>query len=92
MSDVATAKLIHFGNYFMELKKRRILFSVLKVIGIGIGFVIIVLLSAFCTVVGFENSHCDDLDGIEKREFSCCRGELEIRGTVFFRKKSRICR
>ena len=71
----------------MELKKRRIIFSVLKVIGISIGFVIIVLLSAFCTVVGFENSNCDDLDGIEKREFSCCRGELEIRGTVFLPKE-----
>lgn len=71
----------------MELKKRRILFSVLKATGIGIGFVIIVLLSAFCTVLGFENSDCDNLDGIEKREFSCYRGELEIRGTVFLPKE-----
>ena len=54
----------------------------LKTRGIGIGFIIIVLLSDFLTVVVFENSHCSNLDGIEKREFSCYRGD-KIRETAF---------
>lgn len=70
----------------MKSKIKLVLISALKVIGISVGFVVIVLFSAFCTIVGFENGDCDNLDGIEKQEFSCYRDDLEIRGTVFLPK------
>lgn len=59
------------------------LFKVLKLFGFTVIVLLLILVIGITAILLFENNNFSDIDGIEKREFSCYRGELEIRGTVF---------
>lgn len=62
---------------------KKMLFKVLKLFGFTVIVLLLILVIGITAILLFENNNFSDIDGIEKREFSCYRGELEIRGTVF---------
>ena len=56
----------------------------IRIIGIVVIAALIFIALVLSVLLLFENHDCRIPGGIEKKEFSCFRGDLEIRGTVFF--------
>lgn len=62
---------------------KKILHTALKTSGIAVVTLLLIITLVVTALMFFENHDFSGIDGIEKREFSCCRGDLEIRGTMF---------
>ncbi|MGN1418189.1 MAG: alpha/beta hydrolase family protein [Acutalibacteraceae bacterium] len=54
-----------------------------KAVGVTFGVIILLLIILLLSIFGFERHNFSNINGVEKREFSCMREDLEIRGTVF---------
>lgn len=62
---------------------KKILHTALKIFGIAVITLLLIITLVVSALMFFENHDFSDIDGIEKREFSCYRGDMKIRGTVF---------
>lgn len=62
---------------------KKILHTALKIFGISVITLLLIITLVVSALMFFENHDFSDIDGIEKREFSCYRGDMKIRGTVF---------
>lgn len=62
---------------------KKILHTALKISGIAVITLLLIITLVVSALLFFENRDFSDIDGIEKREFSCYRGNKKIRGTVF---------
>lgn len=59
------------------------IFVLLKVLGIIVCVLLTAIVMAVSALLLFETHDFRDIKGLGKKEFSCYRGELRIRGTVF---------
>lgn len=57
--------------------------AIVKMLGIMVCVLITIVLIAVSALLYYENHDFSDQKGLDKKEFSCYRGSLEIRGTVF---------
>lgn len=62
---------------------KKILHTALKTSGIAVVTLLHIITLVVTALMFFENHDFSEIDGIEKREFSCYRGKLEIWGTMF---------
>lgn len=62
---------------------KKILHTALKISGIAVITLLLIITLVVSALLFFENHDFSNIDGIEKREFSCYRGNMKIRGTVF---------
>ena len=67
----------------MRLCSARRILIVLKTFGIIVCVLAAIILIAVSALLYYENHDFSDQNGLDKKEFSCYRGSLEIRGTVF---------
>ena len=70
----------------MRTKKtgsKKLVFVLLKALGIIVCILVTVILIAESALLYCENHDFSDQNGLDKKEFSCHRGDLKIRGTVF---------
>ena len=66
-----------------KIVRRKIAAAILKVLGITIGILLIIVLIAISVLLYYESHDFSDMNGLDKKEFYCYRGDLKIRGTVF---------
>lgn len=52
-------------------------------LGITIGVLLIIIIIAISALLYYESHDFSDINGVNKKEFYCYRGDLKIRGTVF---------
>lgn len=67
----------------MRNRTQKLVWGILKTLGISAGVLVTIILIAVSALLYYENHNFSDINGIDKIEFSCYRGDLEIRGTVF---------
>ena len=67
----------------MRNRTQKLVLVILKTLGISAGVLVAIILIAVSALLYYENHNFSDINGIDKKEFSCYRGDLEIRGTVF---------
>lgn len=65
------------------MKENTFIKKALKSVGITLGVIIFFLIILLLSLFGFERHNFSNINGVEKREFSCMRDDLEIQGTVF---------
>lgn len=65
------------------MKGKTIVKKAAKAVGTTFGVFVLLLIILFLSLFGFERHSFSNIGGVEKREFSCMRDGLEIRGTVF---------
>lgn len=65
------------------MKEKMIIKKVIKIVGITLCVFILLLIILFLSLLRFERHDFSNIAGIEKREFSCYRDDLEIRGSIF---------
>lgn len=56
---------------------------VLKMLGITVCVLAAIIAIAVSALLYYENHDFSDQNGLDKKEFSCYRGDLEIRGSIF---------
>ena len=67
----------------MKNSNEKLMLVILKTLGIIVCVLVTFILIAVSALLYFENHDFSNRNGIDKKEFSCYRGNLEIRGTVF---------
>ncbi len=65
------------------MKGKTMIKKAVKAAGVTLGIITLLLIILLLSLFGFERHNFSNINGIEKREFSCMRDDLEIRGTVF---------
>lgn len=65
------------------MKEKTNIKKAVKIASITLGAFVLLLIILFLSILGFERHNFSNIGGIEKREFSCYRDDLEIRGTIF---------
>ncbi len=65
------------------MKGKTMIKKTAKAVGVTFGIIMLLLIILLLSLFGFERHDFSNINGIEKREFSCMRDGLEIRGTVF---------
>ena len=67
----------------MKNRTLKLALGIIKTLGISAGVLVTIILIAVSALLHYENHDFSDQNGLNKKEFSCYRGSLEIRGTVF---------
>lgn len=67
----------------MKNSNEKLILVILKTLGSIVCVLVTFILIAVSALLYFENHDFSNRNGIDKIEFSCYRGDLEIRGTVF---------
>lgn len=67
----------------MKNSNEKLMLVILKTLGIIVCVLVTIILIAMSALLYFENHDFSDRNGIDKKVFSCHRGDLKIRGTVF---------
>lgn len=65
------------------MKGKTMIKKTAKAVGVTFGIIMLLLIILLLSLFGFERHDFSNINGIEKREFSCMRDDLDIRGTVF---------
>lgn len=67
----------------MKNRTQKLVLGIVKTLGITVCVLSAINLIAVSALLYFENHDFSDINGLDKKEFSCYRGDLEIRGTVY---------
>lgn len=67
----------------MKNRTRKLVLGIVKTLWIIVCVLIAITLIVVSALLYYENHDFSDQNGLDKKEFSCYRGDLEIRGTVF---------
>ena len=67
----------------MKNRNQKLMLVIIKVLGIIVCVLVAIILIIVTALLYFENHDFSYINVFDKKEFSCYRGELEIRGTVF---------
>ncbi len=67
----------------MKNRTRKFVLGIVKTLGITACVLVTVILIALSALLYYENHDFSDHNGLDKKEYSCYRGDLEIRGTIF---------
>lgn len=67
----------------MKNRSQKLVLGILKTLWIIVCILIAIILIVVSALLYYENHDFSDQNGLDKKEFSCYRGDLEIRGTVF---------
>ena len=67
----------------MKNRTQKLVLGIIKTLGITVCVLIAITLILVSVRLYYENRDFSNQNGLDKKEFSCYRGDLEIRGTVF---------
>ena len=67
----------------MKNRTQKLVLGIVKTLGITVCVLIAITLIVVSALLYYEKHDFSDQNGLDKKEFSCCRGDLEIRGTMF---------
>ena len=67
----------------MRSRTQKLVLGIVKILGIIVCILIAITLIVVSALLYYENHDFSGQNGLDKKEFSCCRGDLEIRGTMF---------
>lgn len=67
----------------MKNRTQKLVLGIIKTLGITVCVLIAITLILVSVLLYYENRDFSNQNGLDKKEFSCYRGDLEIRGTVF---------
>ena len=66
-----------------KYRKQKLMLTIIKVLGMILCVLVAIILITVSALLYFENHDFSGINGLDKKEFSCYRGDLEIRGTMF---------